>query len=197
MTTVYASPDASAVIGARCAVLHTAGAGERRVKPIKSDIATERLRSGVEVAIQSDDSGPPERHIKGDLIRDDTVYEKKPEADGYEVRQVTRFEEYDVKWPSNGPDAIVFENGGKLHVLDLDTEQSKPEDIVVPADLPDVRSRRKSVANRIEAFSLSPSSSVTRCCSRFVAFPGPTSAGGRPASVYWGSRSCIRRPSGP
>lgn len=31
VTTVYASPDASAVIGARGAVLHTAGAGDRRV----------------------------------------------------------------------------------------------------------------------------------------------------------------------
>ena len=41
------------------------------------------------------------------------------------TRQVTKFTEYDVKWPSIGPDAIVFENGGVLHLLDLATETSQ------------------------------------------------------------------------
>ena len=41
-----------------------------------------------------------------------------------EHRQVTDHDEYDVKQPSLGPDAIVYENGGRLHRLDLATEQS-------------------------------------------------------------------------
>jgi tricorn protease len=72
-------------------------------------------------------------------------------------RQVTEFAEYDVKWPSIGPDAIVFENGGKLHLLELGTEIAKPIDIQVPADLPRVRSRLRNVSNLITNFSLSPS----------------------------------------
>ena len=79
------------------------------------------------------------------------------DAASREVRQVTRFTEYDVKWPSLGPDAIVFENGGRLHVLDLESERSSPVEVVVPADLPDIRPKRKSLAGRVEAFSLSPS----------------------------------------
>ncbi len=73
------------------------------------------------------------------------------------TRQITKFTEYDVKWPSIGPDAIVFENGGKLHLLDLATEISQPVSIQVPADLPEVRTKLKDVSKYIQNFSLSPS----------------------------------------
>ena len=79
------------------------------------------------------------------------------ELDAKETRQVTKFTEYDVKWPSIGPDAIIFENGGKLHLLDLASEASKPISIQVPADLPEVRAQLKDVSNNIQSFSLSPS----------------------------------------
>jgi len=70
--------------------------------------------------------------------------------------QVTRFTEYDVKWPSIGPTAIVFENGGKLYILDLATEKYSPISVKVPADLPRVRPQLKNVEKYIRNFSLSP-----------------------------------------
>ena len=73
------------------------------------------------------------------------------------TRQVTKFAEYDVKWPSIGPDSIVFENGGAVHLLDLATETSKPLSIQVPDDLPQIRPELKNVSNRIDSWSLSPS----------------------------------------
>lgn len=73
------------------------------------------------------------------------------------TRQVTKFKEYDVKWPSIGPDSIVFENGGKLYLLDLKSETSHPVSIKVPADLPEVRPLLKDCLKNIESFSLSPS----------------------------------------
>ncbi len=73
------------------------------------------------------------------------------------TRQVTNFTDYDVKWPSIGPDAIVFENGGALHLLDLATEKSQPLKIRVPCDLPQTRPVLKSVSDRIESCLLSPS----------------------------------------
>lgn len=79
------------------------------------------------------------------------------DLDTKKTRQVTKFIEYDVKWPSVGPDAIIFENGGKLRLLDLASETSKPVSIQVPADLPEVRTQLKEVSNRIQSFSLSPS----------------------------------------
>ena len=42
-----------------------------------------------------------------------------------EQRQVTDHDEYDVKYPSLGPGAIVYENGGWLYVLDLATEKTR------------------------------------------------------------------------
>jgi tricorn protease len=102
------------------------------------------------------------------MWRQDTIYfmsdrdaHQKLNIWAYELRtrrtrQVTHFTEYDVKWPSIGPDAIVFENGGLLHLLDLDTETSKPLSIQVPTDLPQIRPELKNVSNRIESWSLSP-----------------------------------------
>ncbi len=72
-------------------------------------------------------------------------------------RQVTKFTEYDVKWPSLGPDDIVFENGGQLYLLNLPAESVKPVMIRVPADLPKARMQLKSTADYIQNFSLSPS----------------------------------------
>ena len=41
---------------------------------------------------------------------------------------MTNHDEYDVKNPSLGPDAIVYENGGWLYVLDLATEEDPQGD---------------------------------------------------------------------
>ncbi|MFQ5722275.1 MAG: peptidase S41, partial [Candidatus Aminicenantales bacterium] len=59
------------------------------------------------------------------------------------MRQVTFFTEYDVKWPSLGPNDIIFENGGRLYLLDLKSEKSHPVSIKVPADLPRIRTQLK------------------------------------------------------
>ena len=73
------------------------------------------------------------------------------------TRQVTKFIEYDVKWPSIGPKNIIFENGGKLYLLDLESETSRPISIQVPADLPEIRAQLKDCSKNIAGFSLSPS----------------------------------------
>jgi tricorn protease len=73
------------------------------------------------------------------------------------TRQITAFDEYDVKWPSLGPDAIVFENAGEIYLLDLASGASRALEIRVPDDLPQVRTELKNVSRHIETFSLSPS----------------------------------------
>lgn len=78
------------------------------------------------------------------------------DLDTAKTRQITKFAEYDVKWPSIGPDAIIFENSGKLHLLDLDTETSRPISIRVPADLPEVRTKLKDVSKNTQNFAVSP-----------------------------------------
>jgi tricorn protease len=72
-------------------------------------------------------------------------------------RQVTTFTDYDVKWPSVGADAIVFENGGWLYVLDLPGEKLHKLSVQVPDDKPATRAEYRSVANHMGAMDLSPS----------------------------------------
>jgi tricorn protease len=42
------------------------------------------------------------------------------------LRQLTKFADFDIKFPSIGPDSIVFENGGQLWVFDLATSSRGP-----------------------------------------------------------------------
>jgi tricorn protease len=77
--------------------------------------------------------------------------------DSRTFRQLTEFTEYDVKWPGLGPDEIVFENGGRLYLLDLASETTRPVSIQVPADLPKARPRLKDSSKNIESYSISPS----------------------------------------
>lgn len=72
-------------------------------------------------------------------------------------RQVTTFTDYDVKWPSVGSDAIVFENGGWLYVLDLPSENLAKISVMVPDDKPGARAEYRAVADWLGGMDLSPS----------------------------------------
>jgi tricorn protease len=56
-----------------------------------------------------------------------------------EFRQITHYTDYDIDFPSlgtggQGEAGIVFQQGGKLHVLDLPSEQLHDIDVIVPDD---------------------------------------------------------------
>jgi len=71
-------------------------------------------------------------------------------------RQVTSFKDYDVRFPGIGPDDIVFENGGRLYVLDLATEKSHPVDIKVVTDRATLKPRAENVSTLIQNANISP-----------------------------------------
>ncbi len=71
-------------------------------------------------------------------------------------RQITRHEDYDVKWPSLGPDAIVYENGGWLWVLDLASEQTRRLTIPLRDDRILARPAWREVGKHIESADLAP-----------------------------------------
>ena len=79
------------------------------------------------------------------------------DLDKKEHRQVTKFTDYDVKWPSVGSDAIVFENGGWLYVLDLPSEKMTKLSVLVPDDKPAARPAYRNVENWLRGLDLSPS----------------------------------------
>jgi tricorn protease len=72
-----------------------------------------------------------------------------------QTRKLTDYREYDVKWPSLGPDAIIYENGGYLYTLDLSNNKTSKVSVTVAGDLLASRPEIKTVANLIRTFNLS------------------------------------------
>jgi tricorn protease len=73
-----------------------------------------------------------------------------------QVKQLTDFKDYDVDWPSLGPDAVVFANGGYLYTFDLKSQKAKKLTVYLPGDRDLARSRWTNVAHYITDFDISP-----------------------------------------
>ena len=65
------------------------------------------------------------------------------------VRQVTFFKEFDVHFPSIGPGDIVFENAGRLYLLDLQTEKYREVEIRVLTDRATLKPHAENVSGHI------------------------------------------------
>src|SRR5690606_35222430 len=51
-----------------------------------------------------------------------------------EIHQITDFSDFDIRFPSIGPEEIVFEAGGKIYLMDLATEEYQQVNIQVTTD---------------------------------------------------------------
>jgi len=71
-------------------------------------------------------------------------------------RQVTRFQEFDVHFPSIGPRDIVFENAGRLYLLDLETEKYREVEIQVVTDRATLKPHSENVSNYVFRATISP-----------------------------------------
>ena len=73
-----------------------------------------------------------------------------------QTRQVTKFTDADVHFPSMGPEEIVFESHGHLHLIDLASEKVSEVEIAVVTDRATLRPRTINVTNFTRDTSLSP-----------------------------------------
>ena len=73
-----------------------------------------------------------------------------------ETRVLTHFTDFDIKFPSLGPTAIVFENGGYIYRFDLASEQAVKVPIFIDDDQVSARSKVTNVSSRITSFEISP-----------------------------------------
>src|ERR1035437_2134838 len=71
-------------------------------------------------------------------------------------RQVTFFKEFDVYFPSIGPGDIVFENAGRLYLLDLQTEKYREVEIRVVTDRATLKPHYENVSSHINNATVSP-----------------------------------------
>ena len=72
-----------------------------------------------------------------------------------EITQVTNHTEYDVLWPSGENGVIVYENGGYIYKLNLDTRRSQKVTVNIKYDFPGVLPYFKNVKGNIEGFDIS------------------------------------------
>lgn len=74
-----------------------------------------------------------------------------------QVAEVIKNDGLDLKAATAGPDAIVYEQFGALHIYDLRTRKEHAVEVRIAGDLPEVRPHfRKFAANEIRAAGISP-----------------------------------------
>jgi tricorn protease len=109
------------------------------------------------------------------------VYDEDTKA----VREVTHFTDYDIDFPALGGDAIAFQQGGKLYLLDLPGEQLREVAVSVPDDNPRTRERVAEVKEQIRDtdpahqvdYALAPNGKRTLFSARGDIFSVPTEDG--------------------
>ena len=72
------------------------------------------------------------------------------------TKKLTDFTEFDIKFPSLGNGAIVFEYAGYIYRLDLATEKYEKVPIVIANDMVDGRSSIAKVKERVTNYEISP-----------------------------------------
>jgi tricorn protease len=77
-------------------------------------------------------------------------------VDSKQATRLTNHEDFDVMTASAGPDAVVYEQAGYIHLLDTNSGRSRQLNIEVVGDLPWAQPQFKKVANMIRSAELSP-----------------------------------------
>ncbi len=94
------------------------------------------------------------------------------------TRQLTKFADFDIKFPSLGDKAIVFENGGWIYRFDLATESLHKVPIRILEDRAGARTGVVSVSKNVTNFELSPDGKRALLGARGEIFTVPTTGPG-------------------
>ena len=78
------------------------------------------------------------------------------DLDSKQTNKITNFADFDIKFPSLGADAIVFENGGYIYRLDVETEKYEKVVVHIQEDLSGGRSEIVSVAGNVTNYEIAP-----------------------------------------
>ncbi len=94
-----------------------------------------------------------------------------------QVEQLTKFDGFDVMWPSLGPDAIIFENGGYLYTFDLQTRQPKKLTVYVNGERDQAMKRWVNASRQITDFDIAPDGKRAVFAARGEVFTVPAKDG--------------------
>lgn len=94
-----------------------------------------------------------------------------------QTRQLTKFTEFAVKFPSLGDTGIVFENGGFLYRFDFDTEKAEKIPVEIHEDLASGRGGVKDVSKETTSYDVTPDGSRAVIGARGDVFSVPAKNG--------------------
>jgi tricorn protease len=94
-----------------------------------------------------------------------------------QLKQLTHHDDFDIMNASAGPDGIVYEQGGYVHLFDLKSGQTRQLAIEARGDLPWAHPSFKKVATMIRASSLSPTGTRAAFEARGEIFTVPADKG--------------------
>jgi len=94
-----------------------------------------------------------------------------------QVEQLTKFDEFDVMWPSLGPDAIIFENGGFLYTFDFETRQPKKLTIYVSGERDQAMKHWVNASRHVTDFDIAPDGKRAVIAARGEVFTVPAKDG--------------------
>lgn len=77
-----------------------------------------------------------------------------------EREQVTRFTDFDCKWPSMGPGTdgngeIIVQNGSRVYLVNLGSGEATPVDITIPGDRPKLRKQKVDASEFVTGADIS------------------------------------------
>ena len=76
-----------------------------------------------------------------------------------QTKKLTAFTEFDIKFPSLGDNAIVFENGGYLYRFDLATEKAEKVPVTIAEDFGSGRAVSVDVSRSVTNYEIAPDGS--------------------------------------
>jgi tricorn protease len=97
---------------------------------------------------------------------------------GGKSRQLTYFKDFDIKFPSLGDTAIVFEQGGWIWRFDLESQEASKVPIRILEDRAMARSRLHDVSKAITNYEISPDGSRALFGARGEVFTLPATGSG-------------------
>ncbi len=103
------------------------------------------------------------------------IYSANPETG--QIEQITSHKNYDIRRPEFGGNKIVYELGGDLMVLDINTKASSKVNVEIHTDMPEARPYLKDVKDNITGFDCSPGGERALVVARGEIFSVPSKEG--------------------
>jgi tricorn protease len=94
-----------------------------------------------------------------------------------QLRKLTNYKDYDIKFPTLGNEAIAYENGGFIYLYDLRGQQANKVDIRIADDFLTGRNTLKDASKSIRSSDISPDGQRLVLSARGDVFSVPSEAG--------------------